>query len=69
MRKSKRDFGYRYDYTNDYTCYYTALDFGLGDCLLCHFAKEVFGGTGYNIFNVALITRAFCFLLSASDDR
>lgn len=25
------------------------------------FAKEVFGGTGYNIFNVALITRAFLF--------
>ena len=26
------------------------------------FAKEIFGGTGYNIFNVALITRAFMFL-------
>ena len=26
------------------------------------FAKEVFGGTGYNIFNIALITRAFLFL-------
>lgn len=26
------------------------------------FAKEVFGGTGYNIFNVALVTRAFLFL-------
>jgi NADH:ubiquinone oxidoreductase, Na(+)-translocating, B subunit len=25
------------------------------------FSKEVFGGTGYNIFNVALITRAFLF--------
>ena len=25
------------------------------------FAKEVFGGTGYNIFNIALITRAFLF--------
>ena len=25
------------------------------------FAKEVFGGTGYNIFNVALVTRAFLF--------
>lgn len=25
------------------------------------FAKEVFGGTGFNIFNVALITRAFLF--------
>ena len=25
------------------------------------FAKEVFGGTGYNVFNVALITRAFVF--------
>ena len=25
------------------------------------FAKEVFGGTGYNIFNVALIARAFLF--------
>lgn len=26
------------------------------------FAKEVFGGTGMNIFNVALVTRAFCSL-------
>ena len=26
------------------------------------FAKEVFGGTGYNIFNVALVARAFLFL-------
>lgn len=25
------------------------------------FAKEVFGGTGYNVFNIALITRAFLF--------
>lgn len=25
------------------------------------FTKEVFGGTGYNIFNVALVTRAFLF--------
>ena len=25
------------------------------------FAKEIFGGTGYNIFNVALIARAFLF--------
>lgn len=25
------------------------------------FAKEIFGGTGYNIFNVALVTRAFLF--------
>jgi len=25
------------------------------------FAKEVFGGTGYNLFNVALVTRAFLF--------
>jgi len=25
------------------------------------FAKEIFGGTGMNIFNVALITRAFLF--------
>lgn len=25
------------------------------------FAKEVFGGTGYNIFNVAIVTRAFLF--------
>ena len=25
------------------------------------FAKEVFGGTGYNIFNVALVTRVFLF--------
>jgi len=28
------------------------------------FAKEVFGGTGYNVFNVALITRAFLFFSS-----
>ena len=25
------------------------------------FAKEIFGGTGMNVFNVALITRAFLF--------
>ena len=25
------------------------------------FAKEIFGGTGMNIFNVALVTRAFLF--------
>ena len=25
------------------------------------FAREVFGGTGYNVFNVALVTRAFLF--------
>ncbi len=25
------------------------------------FVKEVFGGTGYNIFNVALVTRAVLF--------
>lgn len=25
------------------------------------FAKEVFGGTGYNVFNIALVTRAFLF--------
>lgn len=25
------------------------------------FVKEVFGGTGYNVFNVALVTRAFLF--------
>ena len=28
------------------------------------FAKEVFGGTGYNIFNVALVARAFLFFAS-----
>ena len=28
------------------------------------FAKEVFGGTGMNIFNVALVTRAFLFFAS-----
>ena len=36
------------------------------------FAKEVFGGTGYNIFNVALVTRAFLFFAypaSMSGDR
>ena len=25
------------------------------------FVKEIFGGTGFNIFNVALVTRAFLF--------
>lgn len=36
------------------------------------FAKEVFGGTGYNVFNVALVTRAFLFFAypaSMSGDR
>lgn len=36
------------------------------------FVKEVFGGTGYNIFNVALVTRAFLFFAypaSMSGDR
>ncbi|MDR3140834.1 MAG: NADH:ubiquinone reductase (Na(+)-transporting) subunit B [Tannerellaceae bacterium] len=31
------------------------------------FAKEVFGGTGYNIFNVALVTRAFLFFAYPAD--
>mgnify|MGYP001739134695 FL=1 len=31
------------------------------------FAKEVFGGTGYNVFNVALITRAFLFFSYTAD--
>jgi Na+-transporting NADH:ubiquinone oxidoreductase subunit B len=31
------------------------------------FAKEVFGGTGYNLFNVALITRAFLFFAYPGD--
>lgn len=31
------------------------------------FAKEVFGGTGYNVFNVALITRAFLFFAYPSE--
>ena len=31
------------------------------------FAKEVFGGTGYNIFNVALIARAFLFFAYPSN--
>ena len=30
------------------------------------FAKEIFGGTGMNIFNVALITRAFLFFSNPS---
>ena len=38
------------------------------------FAKEVFGGTGYNVFNVALVTRAFLFFaypaaMSGDQDR
>lgn len=36
------------------------------------FAKEVFGGTGYNIFNVALVTRAILFFgypLAMSGDK
>ena len=36
------------------------------------FAKEVFGGTGFNVFNVALVTRAFLFFAypaSMSGDR
>ena len=32
------------------------------------FAKEVFGGTGYNIFNVALVTRAFLFFAYPDGD-
>lgn len=28
------------------------------------FVKEVFGGTGYNVLNVALVTRAFLFCIS-----
>ncbi|MDR1880836.1 MAG: NADH:ubiquinone reductase (Na(+)-transporting) subunit B [Tannerellaceae bacterium] len=31
------------------------------------FAKEVFGGTGYNVFNVALVTRAFLFFAYPAD--
>jgi len=31
------------------------------------FAKEVFGGTGYNIFNVALVTRVFLFFAYPSE--
>ncbi len=34
---------------------------GLATAFAVVFAKEVFGGTGYNICNVALITRAFLF--------
>lgn len=34
---------------------------GLAVAFAVIFAKEIFGGTGYNIFNVALITRAFLF--------
>lgn len=34
---------------------------GLATAFAVIFAKEVFGGTGYNIFNVALVTRAFLF--------
>ena len=31
------------------------------------FVKEIFGGTGYNIFNVALVTRAFLFFAYPSN--
>ena len=34
---------------------------GVATAFAVIFAKEVFGGTGYNVFNVALITRAFLF--------
>src|SRR5690554_5349341 len=34
---------------------------GIATAFAVIFAKEVFGGTGYNIFNVALIARAFLF--------
>ncbi len=34
---------------------------GVATAFAVIFAKEVFGGTGYNIFNVALIARAFLF--------
>ena len=34
---------------------------GVATAFAVVFAKEVFGGTGYNIFNVALVTRAFLF--------
>ncbi|NDW17906.1 NADH:ubiquinone reductase (Na(+)-transporting) subunit B [Dysgonomonas sp. 216] len=34
---------------------------GVATAFAVIFAKEVFGGTGYNLFNVALITRAFLF--------
>lgn len=34
---------------------------GLATAFAVIFAKEVFGGTGYNIWNVALVTRAFLF--------
>lgn len=34
---------------------------GIATAFAVVFAKEVFGGTGYNIFNVALVTRAFLF--------
>lgn len=34
---------------------------GLATAFAVIFAKEIFGGTGYNIWNVALVTRAFLF--------
>ena len=34
---------------------------GVATAFAVVFAKEVFGGTGFNIFNVALVTRAFLF--------
>lgn len=37
------------------------MDGGCGHGFCRDFAKEVFGGTGYNIFNVALVARAFLF--------
>ena len=35
----------------------------LGTAFAVIFAKEVFGGTGMNVFNVALVTRAFLFFV------
>ena len=34
---------------------------GVATAFAVIFAKEIFGGTGMNVFNVALITRAFLF--------
>ena len=43
------------------SCWHTTLDACSRSRFLCDFAKEIFGGTGMNIFNPALVARAFLF--------
>ncbi len=53
--------GFGYLDSDDCAGRLSVVDSGGGHCILCNFAKEVFGGTGMNVFNVALVTRAFLF--------